>query len=70
MNIYRVTFEKYNGASESRTVFAPDVQHALDDFKRFARKQYWSSITIIKVECDGKVDIFYKSPERKKRKAK
>ena len=67
MNIYTITFIRLNNI-EHKTVFASTVLRAIDDFARFARKNYWSECIITGIEHTSKVDIFYKSPARKAKK--
>lgn len=61
MKIFKVRIKKGYNDTVEKTVLAPTIEKALDNTKRYCKKNYYSSAEIQVVELVMTVDIVYKS---------
>jgi hypothetical protein len=61
MKVYKVQFKVSSNDIRERTVVAPTIEKALENAKRFAKKNYYSGVEIQVVELVMTIDIYYKS---------
>ncbi len=60
MKIYKVTYKNYSSL-ESKTVSASTIEKAIDDFKRWSKKNMYGSKEILVIDKIMEIDISYKS---------
>lgn len=70
MNLYIVNLERgYSKTHEGMNVLGKTASEAIENALRYAKSKYYSEAVITSVYFDKKVDVFYKSaPKAKKRK--
>ena len=70
MKVYKIEYRYgYNGNnSASKNVLAKDAAEAIESITRYVKGSYISQFDITLVEKVLNVDVFYKTPAKKKRK--
>lgn len=61
MKVYKVTIKIGNGNVFDKIVVAETIEKAIENCKRYIKKNYYSSAKVVMIELIHEVDIFYKS---------